>query len=167
MNIRNVLKEAKLTIVVTLVSAAIPGFCLTLIPFIVGIEEGKSNIVAYVIAAVFWISVLLTFVAAYVTKKTLLRFRKKLIIKGYVQEHQPIGAVSFSKDWRMWTLYGTTIIGLVLIVTDIIFKYVHETVMFPIISVTIWSFAVHCVVDGKYYKTYKLIKESVNNETNR
>ena len=164
---KHVLKDAKLSIVVTIVAAALSSFSLSLIPFTAGFEEGESNVIAYVIAAVFWIGLLLTFIAAHSTKRTLYRFREKLIMKGYITKHQPIGIVSFSKDWRMLILYGITILGLVLIVTDIIFGYVPETVMFPTISITILSFAVHCVVDGKYYKAYKLIKESVNNETNR
>ncbi len=65
----------------------------------------------------------------------------------------------------MLILYGATVMGLVLIITDIIFDYIPETAMFPILSVTILSFTVHCVIDGKYYKAYKLIKESVNDDT--
>lgn len=164
---KHVLKDARLSIVVTIVAAALSSFSLSLIPFTSGFEEGESNVIAYVIAAVFWIGLLLTFIAAHSTKRTLYRFREKLIIKGYITKHQPIGIISFSKDWRMWILYGITLLGLVLIITDIIIGYVPEKVMFPTISVTILSFAVHCVFDGKYYKAYKLIKESVNNETNR
>ena len=167
MHSKHVLKDARLSIVVTIVAAALSSFSLSLIPFISGFEEGEINVIAYVIAAVFWIGLLLTFIAAHSTKRTLYRFREKLIIKGYITKHQPIGIISFSKDWRMWILYGITLLGLVLIITDIIFGYVPEKVMFPTISVTILSFAVHCVFDGKYYKAYKLIKESVNNETNR
>ena len=164
---KHALKDARLSIVVTIVAAALSSFSLSLIPFTSGFEEGENNVISYIIAAVFWIGLLLAFIAAHSTKRTLYRFREKLIVKGYITKHQPIGIVSFSKDWRMWILYGTTLVGLVLIVTDIIFRYVPESVMFPIISVTILSFVVHCVFDGKYYKAYKLIKESVNNETNR
>ena len=164
---KHVLKDARLSIVLTIVATALSSFSLSLIPFTSGFEEGERNVIAYVIAAVFWIGLLLTFIAAHSTKRTLYRFREKLIIKGYITKHQPIGIISFSRDWRMWILYGITLLGLVLIITDIIFGYVPEKVMFPTISVTILSFAVHCVFDGKYYKAYKLIKESVNNETNR
>ena len=164
---RNILSNARLSIIITVVSIALSSFSLSLIPYTSGFAEGEGNIIAYIIAAVFWIGLLLTFIAAHSTKRTLHRLREKLIIKGYIKKHQPIGIVSFSKDWRMWILYGTTMLGLVFIITDIIFGYVPEAIMFPIISVTILSFAVHCVFDGKYYKAYKLIKESVNNETNR
>ena len=164
---KNVLQEARLSIVITLVASALSSFSLSLIPLISGFGEGASNILAYIVAAVFWLGLLLTFAAAHSTKRTLFRLREKLISKGYIKRHNPVGALSFSSDWRMWIVYGTTILGLVLIITDIIFRYVPEIVMFPIISITILSFTTHCVLDGKYYKAYKLIKESVNNETNR
>lgn len=167
MNSRTVLRDAKLSIMVSLVSAAISSASLSLIPFIVGFEEGKNKVIAYVVAAIFWLGILLTMIASHFTKRTLKRYREKLIAHGCVKRHQPIGIFGFSKDWRMWVLYVLMIFGLTLIVSDIIFGYVPELIMFPVISVTILSFAVHCVVDGRNYKAYKLIKEIVNNETNR
>lgn len=164
---RNIVREAKISIVITLIAITISSVSLSLIPFTSGFEAGESNTAAYIIAAAFWVGLLVTSVASHATKRTLFRYREKLIVKGYITKHQPIGLVNFSRDWRMWLLYGATVLGFLLIITDIIFGYVPETVMFPVISVTILSFAVHCVVDGKYYKAYKLIKESVNNETNR
>lgn len=164
---KHVLRDAKLSIAATFIAATLSSFSLSLIPFTMGFEEGKSNVIAYIIAVVFWLGLLLTFIAAYLTKRALCKSREKLIIKGQISKHQAIGLISFSKDWRMWILYGTTVLGLVLMITDIIIGYVPESVMFPIISVTILSFTVHCVIDGKYYKAYKLIKESVDNETHR
>ena len=167
MNYSNLFKQSRISIVVTLIAAAVASCSLSLIPFTSGVEEGKSNIMAYMIAATFWIGLLLTFVATYITKRILGEYRKKLIADGRVASKQLIGLISFSKNWRMLVLYGITVLGGVLIITDIIFGYVPEAIMFPIISVTMLSFAVHCVVDGKYYKAYKQIKESVDNETNR
>ena len=164
---RKILSNARLSMIITVISIALSSFSLSLIPYTWGFAEGEGNTIAYIIAAVFWIGLLIAFIAAYSTKRTLYKLREKLIINGCIEEHQSIGIVSFSMDWRMWTLYGTTMLGLVFIITDIIFGYVPEAIMFPIISVTILSFAVHCIFDGKYYKAYKLIKESVNNETNR
>lgn len=161
MHNRNVLKKAKTSIVVTFVAATLSSFSLSTIPFLERLEEEKGQIIAYIIAAVFWIGLLLTFISAYITTRILRKSREKLKSKGSIKMRQAIGIVSFSVDWRMWILYGTIILGLVLIITDIIIGYVPELIMFPVVSITILSFIVHCVIDGKYYKTYKLIKESV------
>ena len=122
---------------------------------------------AYIIAIVFWVGFLGSLIATYLTKRTLYRYGETLIRKGYIEKNQRIGIISFSKDWKMWILYGITMVGVVLIVTDIIFGYIPEKVMFPMISVTILSFAIHCVMDGKYYTVYKRMKEDVGNGTNR
>lgn len=164
---KRVFNNAKYSFMATFAAIALSSFSLIAIPFTTGFEEGKISVIAYIFAAFFWIGLLLTFLAVYSTKRTLYSFREKLIKRGVITQHHTIGLVSFSRDWRMWILYGATVIGLLLMITDIIIGYVSTSIMFPIISITFLSFAVHCVVDGKYYKAYKLIKESVNNETNR
>ena len=164
---RSVLKQARLTIVLTLVASAIASFSLSLIPFAFDAGDGGRNILSYIIAAVFWSGLMISFVAAVFTKKILHKQREQLISEGYVNEHELIGLLSFSKNRRMYILYVTTILGLVMIVLDIIIQYLPETVMLPVVSVTIFSFATHCVIDGKYYKAYKQIKEIIDNETKR
>ena len=164
--IKRSLKQARLLLAITVIAAALSSLSLSLIPLTSGIEDGKNNIVAYAIAAVFWIGLILTLVAALLTKRKLYAYREKLLIKGFIKEQRLPGIISFSFSWKNIILYTITVLGLILIISDIIFVYVPEMIMFPIISVTILSFAVHCVVDGKYYKGYKLIKESVRNETN-
>ena len=154
----NVLKKAKVSVTVTFLAMAVSSLSLSLIPFVAGTEEGNLNVMAYVIAAAFWVGLLLTLLAASSTKRTLCSLRKEWIVQGHIQKNEPIGIRSFSTDWRMLWLYGTTVVGLLLVVTDMMIGYVPEKIMFPIISVTILSFMVHCVVDGKYYKFYKRIQ---------
>lgn len=164
---KRIFRNAKRSIMATFAAIALSSFSLIMIPFTMGFDEGEISAIAYIFAAFFWLGLLLTLLAAYSTKRTLYIFREKSIKNGLITKHHPIGLVSFSRDRRMWILYGMTIIGLVLMITDIIIGYVPTSIMFSIIAITFLTFAVHCVVDGKYYKAYKLIKESVNNETNR
>lgn len=165
--IQRCLKKAKVSLFLTILAIAISSFSLCLIPFTSGIEKGQNNIIAYGIAAVFWIGIILSLIATHYTKKRLHSCCEKVIIKKYMKNQILPGLLNFSLNWMSIVLYSIIAVGLILIITDIIFGYVPEMVMFPIISVTILSFALHCVLDGKYYKVYKLIKESVNNETNR
>jgi len=165
MKSRALIRKVRVLIVLTLAFAAAASFSLSLIPFVWNAEAGGHGWLSNSIAAVFWFGLLLTFAAAYWTKRSLYKYREILISNGYIKKHQSVGVISFSKDWKMWFLYGTTALGMVLLITDILFGYIHQAAMFPILSVTVFTFAVHCVVDGKYYKTYKLIKEKVNNGT--
>ena len=144
--------------------AAVASFSLSLIPLLSNIE---NNVAAYIIAAVFWSGLLLTFVVTCLAKKSLYQCREKMKQRGYIRKRQFPGIFHFSSHWKNIILYTVTVLGLVLIVTDVIFGYVPETVMFPVISVTILSFIIHCVIDGKYYKAYQRLKEIVKDETNR
>lgn len=154
-------KGASLSLTITVIAAALSSFSLCLIPFTSGFEEGKSNIFAYCIAAAFWLGWIVMLVAAHITKRKLSLQCKKLIANKSIKIQRLPGIISFSFDWRNIILYAITVIGFVVSVTDILFSYVPEMIMFPIISVTILSFEIHCVVDGKYYKVYQRIKESV------
>lgn len=167
MQTKGILKKARTCIMVTVATACLSGLSLSVIPFVPVFEKGKSNVPAYLIAGVFWGGLIVALVAAHITKKTLRDAREKLIVKGQIKRYQLPGVFSFSGNWRMWIIYGIIVLGLVLIITDIVIGYISETLMFPIVSVTILLFTIHCVVDGKYYKVYKLIKEGVKNETNR
>ena len=164
MHIRGVLKKARLFIVTTVASAALSSLSLSLIPIISQLDKERQTVVLYVLATVFWGNLLLTIIGTYYTQKSLFGVRRQLI-RGYIRKHQRVGIVSFSKDWKMLIVYGVTIIGMLLIISDIIWGYTPETIMLPILSITMFLFIVHCIVDGKYYKAYKLIKESLDNET--
>lgn len=164
MHDKNMLKKATLSIKLTLTAVTISSLSLSLIPFISGGTNGSNNTLSYLVAAIFWIGILTTIVEVCSTKKTLFRLREKLIVKGHIKGRQSIGAISFSGNRKMWILYGITLVGLVMIITDIIFNYVPETIMFFIISLTLLLFSIHCVVDGKYFKVYAIIKESIRND---
>ena len=164
--VKRCLRKARLYISLNIIAAAVSSFSLSFIPLVDGIGEGKSSIAAYIIAAVFWICLFLSLFAAYSTKCTLYKFRKKLIHLGYIDRRHRPGIVSFTKSRESLIIYLINILGFLLIISDIAFSFIPESIMFPVISVTILSFAIHCVIDGKYYKVYKLIKERLNNETN-
>lgn len=158
------LKKAKQSLAIALISAAVSSLSLSFIPFTSGIEEAKSNTAAYAIAAAFWIGLLLMLIATFVTQRALSGVLDKMVSKKKMKRQKLPGIICFSFGGKRLMLYAVAAVGLILSITDIAYNYIPERVMFPIISVTILSFIIHCVVDGKYYKVYKLIKESVNDE---
>lgn len=159
--------RAWVTIALNVALSALACVVLLLIPFTDGIQAGRNNIGAYLIAILFWLGSLGSIVSSFLTRRTLRGARELLIQKGYVDKKHRVGIISFSKKTPNVILYVAIGIGLIFIITDIIFGYVHELIMFPIISLTLLSFALHCVIDGKYYKVYKIIREMENNGKNR
>lgn len=160
-----VVKEATVSLILTIVAMAISSLSLSLIPFTTGIDEGQDNYMPYAIAVAFWLGLVLTFVTTKMTKVSLHRWRERLALRGYIKKQKIPGIFFFSWNIRNAIIYLITAVGLVLIISDIAFGFVPEIVMFPIISITLLSFMLHCVFDGQYYKVYKMIKESMDDET--
>ncbi len=158
-------KNAKITLTLTIVGMAVSSLSLSLIPFTSGIQDGQNNIGAYCIAAAFWLGLILALVAAHLTKRNLRRWRERLAVREGFQRQRVPGIVYFSWNKRNAVIYIVAALGLALMIADMIFTFVPEMMMFPIISVTLLSFMLHCVLDGQYYKVYQKIKESMDDET--
>lgn len=164
---RKKVNKAGAFIISALAFAAISSISLSLIPLTNGVEKEKDNTLAFIIASVFWGGLILMAISEILAAGTLRGYRAELIKKGYIKKHQQTGLISISKDPKMWVVYALFIVGLAVSITDIIIDYVPEVVMFPIVSLTVLSFAVHCIVDGKYFKAYRQIKEIMKNGKNR
>lgn len=165
MSIKSVLLRAKTSIALTIVFSAISSFSILAIPFIERISDKNSGLM-YVVAAAFWIGWLLVFVGTCFTKRTLHALREKLIVNGCVANSRKIGIASRPSNLAMMIICAIATIGVALCITDVKFNYIPQAVAFPILSLTVMLVVIHCVFDGKYYKTYKIIKENFKNGTN-
>ena len=149
--------KAKWTILGTVAAAAVSGVALSLIVFTSGITEGGNNIGAYLIAATFWLSILAVIVFSFSTRRLLNKHYKELMRKQKIAQRVP-GVLHFSLKMPNIVIYAVTVVGVILMVTDIIFGYIAEAIMFPVVSITLVAFILHCVIDGKYYKVYQYMK---------
>jgi len=163
--IERTLKKAKITLFLTFISLIISGIALLLIPYLFN-EAGTLNaVLAYVVAGCFWGGIAASLLFTLTTKKVLGHYYERLTQRNRIKSQSAPGILSFSLQLERMILYFVTAAGLILIITDILFGYIHERMMFTIVFITFLSFAIHCVIDGKYYKVYKMIKESVDYET--
>lgn len=163
--LQKTIRGARISLTLTIVFMTISSLSLSLIPFMEESTEKGSSPLGYVIAATFWLGLIAALVSTYLTRTSLRRHRERLIVRDSMERQRLPGIINFSLNKKNIILYAFIVIGLVLIVTDIAFSYVPETIMFPIVSVTIILFTVHCVVDGKYYKAYQQMKECMKHET--
>lgn len=154
--LQKTIRGARISLTLTIVFMTISSLSLSLIPFMKESTENGSSPLGYVIAAIFWLGLIAALVSTYLTRTSLRQHQKGQRLPGIIK---------FSLNKKSIILYAFIVIGLVLIVTDIAFTYVPEIIMFPIVSVTIILFTVHCVVDGKYYKAYQQMKECMKHET--
>lgn len=162
---KRLLRETRRSILATLIAAMLSCLAIGLIPLSNGFEEGKDHTLAYIIGVVFWLGLLVALISSHITKKKLARYREKLVANKTLRERQRVGIFSFSKSWKMWILYALAAIGVALLLTDILLGWLPEWVTLPLLSLTMAVFELHCILDGKYFKTYQIIKEGAKNET--
>lgn len=149
----------------TVAAFAVSSAALLFIPFTAGIRKNHSNVAAYVIAAVFWIGLLTGIVLSVVTAAVMRKHKQNHMATKY-RDHIP-GAFRFQTKPAFVAMYAVIIVGILLMISDIFFNFMPQTMMLPVVSATVFTFELHCVLDGKNYWMYKKSKESEKNEKKR
>lgn len=159
------IKDAKISIITTITSMIISSLSLCLIPLVSNSNNMMNKILSYAIAVAFWLGLIVALIMTHFTKQNLYRWRSKLAAREYIKRQDKPGVIYFSLNKRNIVIYSVFVVGILLIIADMIFHFIPALIMFPIISLTLLSFMLHCVFDGQYYKVYTKIKESMENET--
>ena len=155
-------KAARHFIILTVISILISGISLCLIPLCTFMPDYRW--LPYTLGAVFWTGVIASFTLSFFTKSTLKRYYAKLVLNGVIPEQWGAGIITFSLKRSSIIIYSVILACIACIALDLIWGFIPEVIMFPIIAITLLSVTLHCVFDGRYYKVYKLIKESFKNE---
>jgi len=131
------------------------GAILILLIFLCNIDGSKvEKIGAYVIAALFWITIIGLVISTIKTTQ----YRKQLQERGYRLRgirHSPIGVFSFFKNKE------AAIMDIVLFVSAVsvaILAWTHVAIgllILSCISLLFFSFNMHCVLNGRNYRYYK------------
>ena len=149
--------------VVGFVSFVVSCVALGVVPLIQFLPDKIENVVNCVVAAFFYLGLI---VGAFAIKNAegsvMYRWRRCLMEKEEFTKQRFPGIISFSSDIWHIVLYAVCVAGILVMVSDIIFHYISEYVMFPILSVVLFTFTVHCIVDGENYKLFKAIKEGMD-----
>jgi len=155
--------KSKVLLLITVILFAVSFFSLSLIPFTDGLEEETQRMVSNIIAVLFYLGLIAGVVFDILANRQIRNSSKKTA-KEILEKQKLPGVISFSTDKKNLILYGVLAIGIVIMISDIILNWVESYIMFPIISLTLFLFAVHCIIDGKNYKIYVKTKEGVGNE---
>lgn len=150
------LRLIRKNILFTVISLFLSTSILNIIPYIQFQEGLLKRCLIFISAFLFWSGIVMAVLFSKKTKDFLwsIKISYKLDFLG------PPGIVNFSKKHIM--LYLVFLVGLVLMISDMIFNYISMYIMFPIISIVFFSFAIHCIVDGKVYKNYKIVRDGKN-----
>lgn len=150
---------SKIFLGITVVAVIISSGSLSLIPLI---SNDKSDIFkTKIIALLFWMGLFLVLLMTGIISVLLRRYRVQYIANQQMKKQILPGCIFFSINFTNAVIYAVIIMGLVLSITDIVWIYIPESVMFSVLSITMMFFLVHSVIDGKYYKVYKIMKEDI------
>lgn len=136
-------------------------FSVDFIPCLEVIPANYEMNISYLIAITFWLgfvmgNVTLLLSQALIKKESL---KKKILIKKQLP-----GIFYFRKE--NVRIYIGIIIGLITIGLDMMFNWIPVTIIYVIISITVYLILLHSIVDGKYYRMYKHMKENKNVKEN-
>lgn len=156
-------KKAKIFLQITVILFAVSFFSLSFIPFMDSSDESTQRILSNIIAALFWLGLIAGIIFNCITNRVIRKNSKKAVKKVFNKQKFP-GAITFSSNMKHLIIYGVILIGVVIMISDIALSWVASYIMFPVISLTLFLFTVHCIIDGKNYKIYMNAKEGVSNE---
>ncbi len=165
--VRKSLNQAKILLWITAGSMMLSSVSLGIIPWLVSNDPSSGERGVYIVSTILWLGIISAIVVSFITRSTLYKYKEKLIRKKALKRQMLPGIISVSRNKSSLILYCIIVTGVVIIITDCFFNYVNQYILFPILSVTVLSFMLHCIIDGKYYKVYKLIKEKIKNDTMR
>lgn len=157
----------KKLIIAEFVTFGLSALSLLAIPFLDLLSAKVQMVCGYIFAAAFWCSLIAGFILTKIISNI------KYIVKinyssiNFDENQKLPGIINFEIKPMKLVLYFLIVLGFVLMISDMFFQYINKFVMFPVISVTFYAFAVHSVIDGKSYKIYinanKHIKEGNEN----
>jgi membrane protease YdiL (CAAX protease family) len=157
-------KEYYCAVFIPLLYFGIAFFPIGLIPFAADTSGKTEKILSYIIAFVFWVFLVMGIIAVAGTKQKLYPIRRSLERRGVKLRQDRAGIFTFSSEKPNLAVYTICTLGAVLIVLDIIFNFIPSKLMFPIISITAFSIALHGVIDGRNYKTIRCLERDLGGQ---
>lgn len=145
---------------------AISFFSLSFVPLVYLLPEGERRIPQNLIAACFWLFLILAIVEFKLCENKLYPVRQNLSRLGYRVRQKRDGLFRFSKRGNRRVLYVLCAAGLLMLVTDLLFGWLPGAWFFPILSLTLFGIAFHAVVDGRNYRTVQLFGKSLEDGKN-
>ncbi len=157
------IKRYRLYFVSVILSFFISSFSLSFVPIVDNLEQTAGNVTKIIIGILFWLGFVVGLILTIVGKKIFVEDKRRLISSGKYKRQRLPGMFCLRRNILSFIVYVIFFIGLIFIISDVLFSYIPQYIMFPIISIVLFSFILHCVIDGENFKIYKNIKDGTDN----
>ena len=139
------------------ISFAASAVAILLIPFVGMMPDGIGGVLSNIVAVIFWLGILAGILFSVLAGR--IKAAAAKITRGKLRIKQKLpGIINFNLRRDSIIVYLIFIVGLILIICDTALSCINQYVMFPVIALTMLAFFTHCIIDGKNYKIYKLLK---------
>ena len=161
---KNTVDLAKLRFKTGICCFAASALAVATIPLLQFLPDISEKVCRYIVAAVFWLGLAAGILIICSVDNLMYREQRKLAEKYKFKKRRLPGIICFSNKRTSLIMYAVCIVGILLIIGDLIFRCIPEFALFPIIAITYFAFAVHCVADGNNYKLYLNVKDGIYND---
>lgn len=138
-------------------SLGVSAFSISFIPLVELIDGQTSQIFSYAIGTLFWLGLISGLILTKWIRSVHARPRNYFRMHEMLDRHRRPGIISFGFTPMKLAIYAVFIVCLTLTVVDFTTHFMSEYIAFPIISVMIFSFEIHCIVDGENFEIYKML----------
>jgi len=153
------IKKFSLCYNITVIGYILSAIAILFVPISDITDNGKIGAFSIIVAIVFWLGLVWGTLSLIILTKLRHKLRARmpsLIVK--IPKKFP-GIMNFSMNIRHLILYAVILIGIVIIILDLILGFANQYLMFPVIAGTYSAFIMHCMIDGKNYQIYKILKK--------
>ncbi len=142
---------------------------ILLIPLTDVFSGNTQKVCSYIVGAVFWLSLILGQIIFWIANRERISIEHNLQKKEIkrLSANYP-GVLCFFQNREAAVADVTVIISFLLVIAELIFKIKSEWIILSSVSTLIFSFGMHCILNGINYKYIryvgKLQKENGSNE---
>lgn len=127
------------------------------IPYAYSLDDIMKTRVSYMIAGTFWICLLIGIILIRLISSITGTY-KKIYDIDVGNKHIP-GIFKFWSNMEAKVAIICFVIGLLLVISDVVFDYMNEICIMASLAFVLISFYIHCIFDGFNYRYYKILKE--------
>lgn len=152
------MKKYKILFSATFIAFAFSSLGVLAIAFLSLIPKNFENIATYILGAMIWIGFIVGICLIKSTDSIKYKSAKHVFGVSVYRNQKFPGVINITLKPLNIILYSIFVIGLALIIGDVIFHYLNNYLFFITMAIIYYLFMLHCIIDGRNYKIYKLLK---------
>lgn len=145
---------------ILLISFAVSAGVLMLIPLGEALPDTVGDRITLVIGALFWAGLIVSVVMTVQLSAMRRKLEERIpALKAKTKQSFP-GVITFSKKPEHLCVYALFVVCLLVTISEVVFTYLPSFVGFPMVGLAYFTFALHCIIDGKCFKAFIILKKS-------